>query len=496
MPIPVRDANNAVVQLQSTTSDGEQIPHHIAIPQDTVVQAAVDGTGLDVTPYASAVLTLALGWGRGIVEASWDDGTTWHAHPVRSLYSGHDSARLYVRGQYWVDLTGVTHLRYVVGKTLNAPNALTGAFSVTRSAPPQPAETGTVKRFAPTPPQIVSPTILQLDRLVCDLDLATGTVYAFAGPNLYKSADYGENWSAITKPWGDNDRVNFFRKLPSGRLLAVVGIDDPAVVRAYLSDASETDLTMVNEYAVPGGYNQGFGISVYDDVIAYGHYTGAAAPRETDSYLWLSRDGGATWAAAYTLDRSIRHFHDVVFDPYANRVWFCAGDGYPQALVGWSDDWGATWHLLWEPGTSPAQFTTIHPTPDAVYFGTDHGINQGLYRHVRRNSVDDADPALDAFVIWKDGAEGVACRGSQWWEMGAIYSTVIEGHFLTHLNASKDGHNWYTLWRMRDAAVQTTLKPGLYATFGVDTNGNIVGTYANNDGWYLWKAAAPSWDEV
>ena len=266
-------------------------------------------------------------------------------------------------------------------------------------------------------------------------------------------------------------------------------------MRAYLSDADEANFAQVNEYPYPDGYNQGFGISVYDDVIVYGHYTDAAPPRDTDSYIWLSRDYGATWESIYTLDRSIRHYHDVVFDPYANRVWFCAGDGYPQALVGWSDDWGATWHLLWEQGTSPAQFTTIHPTPEAVYFGTDHGLGQGIYRHLRQNEVDHADPAIEPWMLWDEGS-AVALRGSQYWDAGALYMMRGESNYSTRLVASKDGTNWYTLWRMRDAVVNGPAKPGLWSLFGVDTKGKLVGLYCNNGRWHIWVTDAPTWVEI
>lgn len=66
----------------------------------------------------------------------------------------------------------------------------------------------------------------------------------------------------------------------------------------------------------------------------------------TGMSLWVSTDGGATWAKVRTIDVKDSginaHWHGAIFDPLRERIWASNGDG-PNSWFGYSDDLGSTW---------------------------------------------------------------------------------------------------------------------------------------------------------
>ena len=171
-----------------------------------ITRLTVDANGVRVAPYLSVILEFDCGWGYGLFEASRDFGATWQPFAVTNLYSGAEGVRVYVRGRYYANLVGITHLRYTAESTINPPNAVTGTFCTDDMMPSIPVMERTTKQYVPDPPQVLRPTITQIDRSISDVELSTGTVYAFGGPSLYKSTDYGATWTSIAKPWSTDDR--------------------------------------------------------------------------------------------------------------------------------------------------------------------------------------------------------------------------------------------------------------------------------------------------
>jgi hypothetical protein len=79
-------------------------------------------------------------------------------------------------------------------------------------------------------------------------------------------------------------------------------------------------------------------------LLLFGEYGTTA--NTTVRNLWLSRDGGATWATilqSRLIDTTINtHFHGADYDETRRRIWASAGDG-PNAWFGYSDDFGVSW---------------------------------------------------------------------------------------------------------------------------------------------------------
>ncbi len=220
-------------------------------------------------------------------------------------------------------------------------------------------------------------------------------------------------------------------------------------------------------------------------------------PRSFDVNIFRSRNGGATWDAVYELPRSVRHFHEVTYDPYRNRIWVATGDGPGQGNVIFSDDMGDTWQMLGAFGHMTNK-TTIHPMPTCVLFGTDTIASSSLTRWVEPLNLENPDPNMEVvYTADLNEVVTVASRGSQYWHSGAVYTAFRERDYRSVLIGTKDGVNFYKLWSMLETPGDTTPKPGLHNIYGPDVNGKMVGLYVNFAGESrLWIADAPTWVEI
>jgi len=98
--------------------------------------------------------------------------------------------------------------------------------------------------------------------------------------------------------------------------------------------------------------------------------------------VYLSKDGGATFAVIFTGDELLEyHTHGVAYDQYMDRIWVSHGDGADNKGVEFSDDFGTTWvHAAdWQP-------TLIIPMPKYVLFGSDD-LPVGMYRWNREQEM-------------------------------------------------------------------------------------------------------------
>jgi len=73
------------------------------------------------------------------------------------------------------------------------------------------------------------------------------------------------------------------------------------------------------------------------------------------------------------IDKSSRHFHYIVYDPYREWILATLGDGC-LTRVAVSEDLGSTWRPLYK---GPWQFVPIVPLKDIIVFGMDSGIARG-----------------------------------------------------------------------------------------------------------------------
>lgn len=98
-------------------------------------------------------------------------------------------------------------------------------------------------------------------------------------------------------------------------------------------------------------------------LLLFGEY--AIGPAVTPRNLWMSRDGGATWASISQTKlvngATNSHCHGSVYDPVRRRIWSSQGDG-ENAWFGYTDDFGKTWVPLPFTAMRSSLAQTDHPT--------------------------------------------------------------------------------------------------------------------------------------
>ena len=459
----IRDASGAPIpQLFNPAADeyqpleGTGGAHKTQLSGSTMSQLTLDSSAIGVSSYESGVIAITLGWGTGRVEGS-SDGTLYRVIPVKSVDTGVTFRRIDNRGRYFVDLRGISHLCYIASHTIGGTGAHTAVISLLpKFDNPLVNVIRAGVKYSPTPITGDFATTTS-GRTVMDVQTSTGTLYAIAGPNISKSVDYGASWVNVidsARPWNTTSFNNGkIAKLRSGKVLAVLA-NVSGDTKIYLSDTAEANFAEVYSFAQQGIVSSGFGFSVYGDIILFAPYK---LPRADDDTLQLhmSTNGGATWAVAHTAPATATwHYHDVVFDPYRKRIWLAVGDDYARANVLYSDDWGANWQTLWTGGDAPTQFTSIHPMPNCVLFGSDQTGKQGVYKWYAQ----DADKGTAATHVLEPvymysapgvGGQATYRAGGQFWDSGAVY---FSSKLPAVIFATKDGETFHNVYQHPNSA--------------------------------------------
>lgn len=192
-----------------------------------------------------------------------------------------------------------------------------------------------------------------------------GDWYCVAVEDAHVSSDKGDIWSQVMAV-GSN--VSTMIVSDTGRL--IIGYNDGNV---KVSDEARTTLTTA--YTFPNGVmSNSYGHSKHNNIILISSYGSGLDEQQ----LIMSVDDGATWEviAKTTPQSGIEpHFHDVAFDPFANRILISLGDIHKGVNELWySDDFGVNWVKLdFMQEDYAFQPTSIIPTHAGVFFGSDSG---------------------------------------------------------------------------------------------------------------------------
>lgn len=200
----------------------------------------------------------------------------------------------------------------------------------------------------------------------------------------YRTSDFSDRVAAALLPGGESNSVQNIIAVNTQHtvLAAYVTSTNAATAGFYLIDNSNADaVTLTRKVAaMPNGwpYRGTQTMASADDGLnlwagSYGEKVEANPPNT----IYRSTDGGLSWALCYTHVVAVNtHIHAVAWDCFRKRVWACIGDhgGGGRPGIAYSDDYGANWTLVEEPGGAydySYMFTTIIPLPDRVLFGTD-----------------------------------------------------------------------------------------------------------------------------
>jgi hypothetical protein len=153
--------------------------------------------------------------------------------------------------------------------------------------------------------------------------------------------------------------------------------------------------------AVPGG-------AVY-----WGEYFDNAQRDEV--HIYASHDGGATWNVAHTFPKdTIRHVHNIVYDPHENCLWVLTGDYGEECRILRADcDFSKVESVL--QGNQQARTVALVPMKDGLYFSTDTPLEQNyIYRLDRARTLTQLAPISSSSIYGCQAAERI------------FFSTMVE----------------------------------------------------------------------
>ena len=203
------------------------------------------------------------------------------------------------------------------------------------------------------------------------------------------------------------------RELANGELLASTtnSIGDEAPGRVYRTTGYDRDNPSAAVWSqvleaggiaarIPGSW----GMSVHGSTVLlseYGQWGENGARR-----VYLSADHAATVAEIFdvlatpdtvtgapTIVPANAHVHGSTYDPYADRIWVCVGDGSNTATY-YSDDAGSTWALV--PGSEDWQAVSVYALENRVILGSDAAPN-GVWQIANR-----ASPSITSLLAFDD----------------------------------------------------------------------------------------------
>jgi hypothetical protein len=228
--------------------------------------------------------------------------------------------------------------------------------------------------------------------------------------------------------------------LPSGAQIATV---PGAIVRRSVQDDEFVVCHRVRRGTRPLGLT-----ALPDGTVCWGEYFDN--PLRAEVHVYASSDDGRTWHVAYTFPAgSIRHVHNIVFDPWARSLWVLTGDvGRECRILRASCDWTEVQEVLG--GNQQARAVAAIPREDALFFASDTPLERNyVYRLDRRGGVDRLAP-LEGSVFY-------GCQAGD----GIFFSTAVEPSQVNRSRqvtvcGSRDGESWQQVlawtkdrWSMR-----------------------------------------------
>lgn len=199
--------------------------------------------------------------------------------------------------------------------------------------------------------------------------------------------------------------------LPSGTLVGAV----PGAIVTLDSNTAEFRTTHV----VTRGTRPLHITAVPHGAIYWGEYFDNASRDEV--HIYASLDQGRTWSIAHTFPkRSIRHVHNIVYDPSQRCLWILTGDyGDECQILRASCDMTQFEVVL--KGNQQARAVAAVPTDDGLYFSSDTPLESNSIYRLDRNGSLSQIASISSSSIY-------GCRvGSN-----IFFSTMVEPSKINH----------------------------------------------------------------
>lgn len=188
-------------------------------------------------------------------------------------------------------------------------------------------------------------------------------------------------------------------------------------------------------------------------------------------HIYGSADGGYTWNIVYTFPkRTIRHIHNIYYDPYENCFWVLTGDEDKEPrIIKVSPDW--KWIDVILEGNQQARIVTMILRENSIFYATDTPYEQNyIYRLNRKTGKIEKVFPLPGPSMWSTSVDNMMFFSTAS-EPGEIYFP------FACLFGSSNGENWMEIMKWR----KDKFYPKLFQY------GNIILPYGSNE--YRFLAA-------
>ncbi len=167
-----------------------------------------------------------------------------------------------------------------------------------------------------------------------------GRLYISRLYNIFRSDDGGATWQLDCAIPQSGIKPALARFSLAARLLryniSVLRIMDDgtriAVAREDIYRAEPNDVQMTQVFRIKRG-SRPMHICLDGQRVLFGEY--GDSYKKLEVFIYVSEDGGRTFEVCYKFPRgSIRHVHNLIYDPYLNHYWVLVGDYDAQPGIG------------------------------------------------------------------------------------------------------------------------------------------------------------------
>ena len=221
--------------------------------------------------------------------------------------------------------------------------------------------------------------------------------------------------------------------LPSGNLVAAL----PAAIVTLKRGDREFQVT----HRITRGTRPLHITATPDGRVLWGEYFDNA--QRSEVHIYESRDEGFTWNVAHTFPaRSIRHVHNIVFDPWEDCLWIFTGDyGTECKILRASCDSSMLDEVV--SGNQQCRAVAAVVSSEGIYFASDTPLEKNFVYFLDRRGKIHTLAAIPSSSIY-------ACQNRS----GLFFSTMVEPSDVNLSNevaivGSNNGENWQQIgsWR-------------------------------------------------
>lgn len=275
------------------------------------------------------------------------------------------------------------------------------------------------------------------------------TLYASRGLDLFRSTDEGASFQRIGFAPGDwlertmartqlTSRVfrtgfHGITPLPTGDLIASV--------RGSMLRLAKDSLRFEPAHELQRGHRP-LNVCVHPSGRSYfGEYF--SNPGREEVHVFGS-DDGSRWDVVGTFEeKSIRHIHGIVWDPYREGMWVLTGDEGDEAGLWWTDDEFRTIEPVLR-GDQRARAVTVLPLESGLVVPMDSPFEVNHIQHFDPRSGDLQSLAtVPGSVFFSGRTQGL------WLLSTAVETSEVNCDQRPALFASRDGIDWHLATRFR-----------------------------------------------